>query len=102
VLQTLQHSPGQHLAVVRYSKTHNFDHEWVYNSADIDASKVIWAREMDPQSNQELLHYFKNRHIWLIEPDQSPPRISPYPLTIHVDSTKSQMDSEGVAQADSK
>lgn len=99
MLQTLQHSPGQHLALVRYSQTHNFHQEWVYNAADIDASKVVWARDMDPQSNQELLHYFKNRRVWLIEPDQSPPRISPYPLTLYGDAEKSQLDAGSSPQS---
>ena len=78
VLKTLQHSPGQHLVVVRYSQTHNFDHEWVYNAADIDASKVVWARDMGEKDNQELLRYFGNRNVWLVEPDHSPPVLSKY------------------------
>jgi hypothetical protein len=50
----------------------------VYNAADIDHSKVVWAREMDPASNRELLRYFKVRKAWLVEPDFNPPRVSPY------------------------
>jgi len=88
VLYTLQVSPGQHLVLVRYGKTHNYDHEWVYNSADIDSSKVVWARDMDEQENQDLLRYFKNRRVWLLEPDQFPPRLSPYvPLLIEESKT---------------
>ena len=78
VLNTLEHSPGQQLVLVRYSKTHNFDHEWVYNAADIDASKVVWARDMGEPDNQELLRYFENRQVWLVEPDHSPPLLSKY------------------------
>jgi hypothetical protein len=77
VLRTLENLPGQHLVVVRYSPTHNFHQEWVYNAADIDAAKVVWAWDMDEQ-NQELLRYFNARRVWLVEPDQSPPKISPY------------------------
>jgi hypothetical protein len=79
ILKTLQSLPGQHLVLVRYRATHNFDHEWVYNGADIDASKVVWARDMDEHDNQELLRYFASRRVWLIEPDRSPPNLSPYP-----------------------
>jgi hypothetical protein len=92
ILDTLQHSPGQHLVLVRYSTTHNFDREWVYNEADIDAAKVVWARDMDEKSNQELLQYFKNRNVWLLEPDESPPKLSPYPAIVREESTKSQLD----------
>jgi hypothetical protein len=83
ILHSLENTPGQHLIIVRYGPSHQPGHEWVYNAADIDTSKVVWARDMDEQDNQELLQYFKNRHVWLLEPDQSPPRISPYPLTVH-------------------
>jgi hypothetical protein len=83
ILHSLENTPGQHLIIVRYGPSHQPDHEWVYNAADIDTSKVVWARDMDEQDNQELMQYFKSRHVWLLEPDQSPPRISPYPLTVH-------------------
>ena len=80
VERALQKLPGDQLAIVRYTSDHNPLDEWVYNSADIDRSKVIWAREMDPESNQELFEYYKNRKIWLIQPDQYPDTITPYPL----------------------
>jgi hypothetical protein len=102
ILNTLQHSPGQHLILVRYSTTHNFDREWVYNEADIDAAKVVWARDMDEKSNQELLQYFKNRSVWLLEPDESPPKLSPYPAAVREDSTKSQLDRGSVDPAAAK
>jgi hypothetical protein len=52
--------------------------EWVYNSSDIDGSKVIWAREMDAASNLELLSYYRDRKVWLVEPDTQPMTVSPY------------------------
>lgn len=89
VVDVLKRTPGQHLVLVRYSDAHNFHREWVYNAADIDASKIVWARDMDDQNNRELLQYFKNRQVWLVEPDQSPPRLSP--ITVNGDSQKSQL-----------
>jgi len=78
ILSTLEHSPGLHLALVRYWPTHTPDHEWVYNKADIDHAKVVWARDMGDKDNQELLQYFKDRQVWLVEADATPARISPY------------------------
>jgi hypothetical protein len=71
--------PGDQLAIVRYSSDHHALDEWVYNDADIDGSKVVWAREMDAADNLQLTHYYRNRTVWLVEPDATPARISPYP-----------------------
>ena len=78
MLKQLESAPGQHLVIVRYKPDHDFIlDEWVFNNADIDGSKVIWARDMGPQ-NAELVHYFSARHVWLVEPDYNPPKLTPY------------------------
>jgi hypothetical protein len=78
VLKKVVNTPGEHLIIVRYAPDHNFiDDEWVFNGADIEGSKVIWARDMGAQ-NAELVQYFRGRTIWLVEPDYNPPRLSPY------------------------
>jgi hypothetical protein len=78
VLRQLGAAPGEHLVIVRYSPDHDFIlDEWVFNNADIDGSKVIWARDMGAQ-NAELIHYFSGRHVWLAEPDYNPPKLTPY------------------------
>jgi hypothetical protein len=69
--------PGQHLVIVRYSPLHGLP-EWVYNGADIDSSKIVWARDIPGVSLQPLLDYFQGRQVWLAEPDNSPPRLSRY------------------------
>jgi hypothetical protein len=53
-------------------------HEWVYNEANIDAAKVIWARDMGPAQNKELINYFHDRRVWLVEADETPPALLPY------------------------
>ncbi len=78
VLSELERYTGQQLAIVRYSDKHSVFDDWVYNAADVDRSKVVWAREMDGAANAELLRYFKGRRAWLVEPDAVPPRISPF------------------------
>ncbi|HLI03231.1 MAG TPA: hypothetical protein VKU93_03070 [Terracidiphilus sp.] len=71
--------PGDQLAIVRYSRSHNPFNEWVYNPAEMDRSKVLWAREMDPADNADLLRHYPDRKAWLVEPDATPARVTPYP-----------------------
>ncbi len=70
--------PGQHLILVRYSKDHNSGEEYVYNEADIDHSKTVWAREIPGMDLAPLLNYFQSRDVWLFEPDSDDKSVSPY------------------------
>ncbi len=82
IVKWLEQQPGQHVVIVRYSPKHSVHDEWVYNPSDIDGAKVIWARDMDPDHNQELIRYFQNRTVWLVEPDKRSNRkvqVVPYP-----------------------
>jgi hypothetical protein len=74
----LEQLPAKQLVIVRYSASHYPLNEWVYNAADIDNSKVIWAREMDAANNLDLIHYYTDRQVWLVQPDLVPATISPY------------------------
>jgi len=79
MLAELQQLPGRQLAIVHYGPNHDTSfHEWVYNEADIDRARVVWARDMGPAQNKELIDYFHDRRAWLVEADETPPRLSPY------------------------
>jgi hypothetical protein len=80
--ERLQHIGGKHLVFVKYKQPgHNADDEWVYNQADINGAQVVWARQIDPESDQKLIDYFSDRKVWVAEPDANPPHLSPYPAT---------------------
>jgi hypothetical protein len=79
-LARLRGFEGNHLAIVRYQPGHSTNDEWVYNEADIDHARVVWARDMGAAGNEDLIRHFKDRHVWLAEPDETPPKLSPYPL----------------------
>jgi 4-amino-4-deoxy-L-arabinose transferase-like glycosyltransferase len=81
VVNHLENIPGKHLIIVDYSATHNVDSEWVYNAADIDASRVVWARDMGDRDNHELVQYFNDRKVWRLKADETPPQLSPYLVT---------------------
>lgn len=69
-----------HLVIVRYGPHHTTHSELVYNAADIDASRVVWARDMGLAENRPLLDYFNDRKAWLLEVDfDGPIRATPYP-----------------------
>jgi hypothetical protein len=70
--------PGEHLVLVRYSKDHNSGEEYVYNDADIDHAKTVWAREIPGMDPGPLFSYFPNRDVWVYEPDADDESVSPY------------------------
>jgi hypothetical protein len=71
--------PGKHLVLVHYDEDHDVhEHEWVYNGAEIDSAKVLWARDISPQQNAKLFAYFNDRRIWLVNPDEDSTELVPY------------------------
>ena len=78
VAQQLNALPGKQLVFVRYWPSHIFQDEWVYNAADIDGSKIVWARDLGFTENETLQRYYPDRKLWLLEPDAEPPKLSAY------------------------
>jgi hypothetical protein len=79
------------LVIVHYEPTHSPDEEWVYNRANIDHAKVIWARDMGKKENDELARYFATREVWFLNVDRLPIVPVPYRTTektAHVLSTQ--------------
>ena len=70
--------PGKLLVFVRYSPLHIFQEEWVWNAADIDAARIVWARDLGADEDQELLRAWPLRQPLLFEPDARLMRITPY------------------------
>jgi len=81
IVRKLDLLPGKQLVIVHYGPDHPSLLEYVYNSADIDASKVVWARDMGSAGNQELIHYFHDRKVWLLNPDEQPAKLVPFAVT---------------------
>ena len=69
---------GKLLVFVRYWPQHHFQEEWVYNEANIDQARIVWARDLGDTENEKLLHYYPDRTAWLLEPDATPPKLSRY------------------------
>jgi hypothetical protein len=76
ILSNLTREGGRHLVFVHYGPPHRLGEEWVYNEPDIDNAKVIWARDLGPEMNRELVTYYPARQAWLLEPDEVTVRLS--------------------------
>jgi hypothetical protein len=69
VNRELARIPGKLLIFVRYSAQHIFQDEWVYNAADIDGARIVWARDLGDVENAKLRGYYPDRSVWMLEPD---------------------------------
>lgn len=70
VKQVLAERPGKHLVMVEYGESHNYHMEWVYNRADIDGARIVWARSMGPEKDANLRAYFPERTAWTLTVDE--------------------------------
>lgn len=70
--------PGKHLVLVHYGPQHDASASWVNNNADIDDSKIVWAHDMGPQENEQLIRYFSDRDVWWLDPRQNEVQFTRY------------------------
>ena len=77
---SLEQLPGKQLVLVTESPTRDPLDQWVYNRADIDGSKVVWAWDMGATNNQELMQYYGDRTAWLVDMGTQPATVSPQPM----------------------
>jgi hypothetical protein len=89
----LENQGGRHLVIVRYAPATTFWTTGFSTTADIDGSPIVWARDMGEARNRELLHYYKDRRPWLLQPDAADDRLKPVPP--YASSEKSGLDVPG-------
>jgi hypothetical protein len=78
ITHRLSNTPGKHLVLVRYSDDHDIHKEWVYNEADMEDSRILWARWWTPSKNSQIAEYFRDRRVWIVNADEVPARVEPY------------------------
>jgi hypothetical protein len=72
ITAALELIPGNHLVFVR-TKTDEYNLlQWIYNDADIDRSKIVWARDLGPERDAELVRYYAGRDVWMVDPNVEP------------------------------
>jgi len=79
LVELVEKSAGRHLVLVKYGYGHSVRWDWAINRADIDASKVVWALELEPESTKNLVNYFADRTVWLLRSSGRGIEINPYP-----------------------
>jgi hypothetical protein len=78
LVKQLDAMPNTQLVVVRYAPDHPPFIDWVYNKADVDHAKVVWAREIPGVDMNPLFDYFRGRTVLVLEPDKLPLQFRPY------------------------
>jgi hypothetical protein len=78
ILSELNQLAGRQLVLVSYGVHTDPTLDWVYNGADIDAAKVVWARSLTEAENLKLLAYFNDRRVWRVDPDVRPIQLQRY------------------------
>lgn len=64
LIEALESEGGRHLVFVRYAPDYSIHEEWVFNSADIDSQRVVWARPIDAARDSALRAYYADRTAW--------------------------------------
>ncbi len=79
VQEQLAQVPGKLLVFVRYSERHVYQEEWVWNGADIDKQRIVYARDLGPEEDHKLINYYSNRKVLILEPDSTQAKLSEAP-----------------------
>jgi hypothetical protein len=67
VRSNLREMGGRHLVFVTYEDYPTFRGDWVYNEADIPASSVVFAHDLGPAKNAEVISAYPGRTVWRLE-----------------------------------
>ena len=78
IIRKLDKLPGKHLVFVRYDAGHSPHEEWVYNAANINRSRIVWANMMGLKEDTALRQYFADRQAWIVAPDEDPSGFLPF------------------------
>lgn len=84
VARRLRNAPGKLLVFVHGAAPDQA--RWVWNEADIETARIVFAHDLSEPENAKLRHHFQDRKVFLLEPDQRPARLSAYdptPVILH-------------------
>lgn len=75
--EVLSH-PGKQLCLVLYGPQHEAWQEWVFNGADPENERLVWARSLGSASDRAVIAAYPGRQVWLVNPDSGNKLLTPY------------------------
>ena len=79
ISRELEQIPGNHLVFVKAKTAEKNLFQWIYNDADIDSSRIVWARDLGEARNAQLAEFYHgSRTVWLADPNTDPAKIIRY------------------------
>ena len=78
IVAELAKTPGTYLVFVK-AKTDPYNlFQWIYNAADIDGSRFVWARDLGDAENARLAASMAGRSVWMVDPNVEPATLTGY------------------------
>jgi len=72
VAERLMNMKGDHLVFVQYDSDHLVHQEWVYNTAELNEARIIWAHFDNGRWQAEVRNaYGHDRSVWLLEVEEN-------------------------------
>jgi hypothetical protein len=79
IQRRLEQQSGSHLVFVSYDDDFSVqDGEWVYNPADLNAARVIFAHELGAHKNSELIAAHPGCAVWIVRVSAEQVQLAPY------------------------
>ncbi|HXU21043.1 MAG TPA: hypothetical protein VN788_10715 [Verrucomicrobiae bacterium] len=76
IIDRLRRVGGDHLVFVKYVG-HNPRHiQWIHNRADVDSSRIIWARDLGTQADMHLIQHYPSRAAWRVDTGLGEPALT--------------------------
>lgn len=71
----LLETPGNHLVFIQPAPPRYRFISWMQNAADIDRSRIVWARDLGSVENDLLRKYYPDRRVWILKTEVFPPKL---------------------------
>ncbi len=81
VFRCLNGVEGKHLVFIHYDDEHPLNQDWVYNAADFDAARLIFANDLGDAKNRELIKRHPDRAPWFLTVSKTAKELARYPST---------------------